>query len=75
MKLSIVQCYAPTNDATEEDKDEFYEQLQAAKEKVPRHNICIIMGDFTANVGGDNSNFEGTMGKHGIGERNDNGLW
>ena len=30
----------------QEDKEEFYEQLQAAKEKVPKHTICIIIGYF-----------------------------
>ena len=73
MKLTLLQCYAPTNEASEEDQEEFYEQLQAVKEKVPKHNICIIMGDFNAKVGSDNLTYESTMGKHGMGERNDNG--
>lgn len=29
IKLNIIQCYDPTNDAEEEKKDEFYQQLQA----------------------------------------------
>jgi hypothetical protein len=32
------------------------------------------MGDFNSKVGSDNSAFERTMGRHRLGERNDNGL-
>ena len=27
-KLTVIQMYAPTNDAIDEEKDEFYNQLQ-----------------------------------------------
>ena len=27
-KLTVIQMYAPTNDAIDEEKDEFYKQLQ-----------------------------------------------
>ena len=33
IKLNIIQCYTPTNDAEEEKKDEFYQQLQAVIDK------------------------------------------
>ena len=29
IRLNIIQCCAPTNDAKEEKKDDFYEQIQA----------------------------------------------
>ena len=32
--LSIIQCYAPTNDSNDRDKEAFYEQLQATLENV-----------------------------------------
>jgi endonuclease/exonuclease/phosphatase family metal-dependent hydrolase len=33
-----------------------------------RRDIIILMGDFNAKIGGDNKEYEETMGKHGLGE-------
>lgn len=41
--------------------------------KIKKSEIVIIMGDFNANVGSDNTNFELAMGTHGMGTMNDNG--
>ncbi|KAL9953192.1 hypothetical protein ACROYT_G040569 [Oculina patagonica] len=71
--LTILQCYYPTNDADEEDKDNWYEQLQQAVSKVPLHDMLLIMGDMNAKVGADNSDCDRAMGKHGCGVMNDNG--
>ena len=71
--LSILQCYAPTNDHEEEDKDLFYEQLQAKLNEIPRHDVITLMGDLNAKVGDDNNGAERTMGKFGCGSINNNG--
>ena len=72
-KLTIILCYAPTNESDKEDKEDWYEQLQQAAAKVPQHDMLLIIGDMNAKVGSDNSNCERAMGKHGCGVMNDNG--
>lgn len=72
-KLSIIVCYAPTNDADEEDKDAFYRRLQEEVEKVPTHDVLCVIGDLNAKVGDVNSNREQVMGRQGCGTMNDNG--
>jgi flagellum-specific peptidoglycan hydrolase FlgJ len=73
IKVNIVQIYAPTNEASDEDKEEFYSRLQGVMEKLPAKDVNILMGDANAKVGSDNTGFEEVMGRHGIGEMNDNG--
>ena len=70
---TIIQCYAPTNDGSEDEKEDFYWQLQAETESTPRHDLLIVMGDLNAKVGKDNTDLERTMGVHGAGVRNENG--
>ena len=72
-KMTILQCYAPTNEAEDETKDDWYEQLQSAVSKVPQHDMLLIMGDLNAKVGNDNIGREDAMGRHGCGTINDNG--
>ena len=60
-KLTIIQVYAPTNDAEDESKEEFYEQLQREVEATPRHDVLIVMGDLNAKIGEDNEGWEKVM--------------
>ena len=65
--------HALTNEATDDEKDEFYDQLQATVDKCNRRDVVIAMGDLNAKFGHDNTDMEEIMGKHGLGSRNDNG--
>ena len=71
--ISIIQGYAPTNDAEPKEKEEFYDTLQSIIDKVPKKDLVIIMGDFNAKIGRDNTGREQVMGRHGEGEINANG--
>ncbi|GFR64998.1 craniofacial development protein 2 [Elysia marginata] len=66
--MNIVQVHAPTNEATDEEKDLFYDRLQGAVEQLPKNDVNIVIGDLNAKVGVDNRSNEEVMGMHGLGE-------
>ena len=72
-KLTVAQAYAPTNDAMDEEKDEFFNQLQDTVSSCNRNDTIVVMGDLNAKVGNNNTNREEVMGKFGVGVMNDNG--
>ncbi|KAL9969650.1 hypothetical protein ACROYT_G021887 [Oculina patagonica] len=72
-KMTVIQAYAPTNDTVDEEKDEFYNQLQDTVSSCNRHDMIAVMGDMSAKVGNNNTNREEVMGRFGIGVMNDNG--
>ena len=72
-KVTIIQCYAPTNTAEEETKEEFYTMLQGILDKVPARDMKIVMGDLNAKIGSENKGKETVMGKEALGVMNENG--
>lgn len=48
--MSVIQCYAPTNNDKDEEKDEFYETLNGIKSRIPKHDVIVIMGDMNAKM-------------------------
>ena len=72
VKLTLLTCYAPTEDADEEEKDVFYDQLQRAIDDTPSHDVLLVIGDLNARTGSVNTEKE-FLGKEGFGTMNNNG--
>ena len=68
----MIQACAPTNDAMDEEKDEFYNQVQDTVSSCNRNDMIVVVGDWNAKVGNNNTNRKELIGKFGIGIMNDN---
>ena len=73
VKLTVIHVYAPTNDADEQTKEDFYGKLQEVAEQVHKHVMLTIIGDMNEKVGNLVNGLERVMGRHGLGTVNDNG--
>ena len=49
--ISIMQCYMPTGNASDEGMEEFYNTLQETVDSIPNRDIKITSGDFNAKIG------------------------
>jgi len=54
-------------------KEEFYQQIHETITTVRKRDVIIVMGDMNAKVGPNNEGLEHVMGRHGIGNMNENG--
>ncbi len=69
-KIVILQVYAPTASADEEENEKFYLELENTLRDNKEYYV-VIMGDFNAKIGGE----EGpkVIGRYGLGKRNEKG--
>ena len=51
VNLTLIQVYAPTSDADEEEREEVYNCLEELLEHTPGKDAVIVMGDFNAKIG------------------------
>ena len=68
--ITVIQVYAPTNNAEGAEVEKFYEDLQDLLELTPPKDVLFIIGDWNAKVG---SQTPGVTGKFGLGVRNEAG--
>ena len=65
--ITVVQLYAPTNNAEEAEVEYFYEDLQDLLELTPKKDVLFIIGDWNAKVGSQET--PGVTGKFGLESR------
>ena len=56
-KSTVIACYSPTNCSSDDDINDFYNELRSVVENVPAHNFLSIPGDFNAKLGHDDAKF------------------
>lgn len=66
--IYIINAHAPTEDKSEEMKDEFYHMLEDAYNSAPENDVKLIMGDFNAKIGKEQIYMD-TIGKHSLHEQ------
>ena len=69
--ITVIQVYAPNNNAEEAEVERFYEELQDLLELTPKKDVLFITGDWNANVGSHET--PGVTGKFGLGVQNEAG--
>ena len=71
--LNIISVYVPQVGCSQQEKDQFYENLESEIRRILLHEELIIGGDLNGHVGKDRSNFERKHGGHGYGQQNPEG--
>ena len=69
--IMVIQAYAPTSNAEEAEVERFYEDLQDLLELTPKKDVLLIIGDWNAKVGSQET--PGVTGKFGLGVWNEAG--
>ena len=68
---TVLNVYAPTLQAETGVKEAFYRDLHNLLQQVDSKDKLAILGDFNARVGQDFKLWKGVLGRHGIGNCND----
>ena len=69
--ITVIQVYAPTTNTEEAEVERFYEDLQDLLERTLKKDVPVIIGDWNAKVGSQET--PGVTGKFGLGMRNEAG--
>ena len=67
--ITVIQVYAPTNNAEEAEIEQFYEDLHGLLELTPKKDVLFIIGDWNAKV--ESQEIPGVTGKFALGIQNE----
>ena len=69
--ITVIQAYSPTRNAEGAEVEQFYEDLQNLLELRPKKDVLLIIGDWNAKVGSQET--PGVTGKFGLGVQKEAG--
>ena len=69
--ITVIQVCAPTSNADEVEVEQFYEDLQDLLELTPQKDVLLIIGDWAAKVGSEET--AGVTAKFSLGVQNEAG--
>ena len=69
--ITVIQIYTPTSNAEESEAEWFYEDLQDLLELTTKKDVLLIIGDWNAKVGSQET--PGVTGKFSLGMWNEAG--
>ena len=69
--ITVIQVYAQTSNAEEAEVEWFYEDLQGLLELIPPKDVLLIIGDWNAKVGSQETHE--VIGKFDLGVQNEVG--
>ncbi|XP_025421560.1 uncharacterized protein LOC112691510 [Sipha flava] len=73
-EITFINVHAPSEDKPQEEKDDFYVNLDLTLNALPQYRIKIVLGDLNAKIGKE-AVFRPIIGSHSLHETtNDNGL-
>ena len=62
--ITVIQVYAPTSNGEKSEVERFYEDIQDLLELTPKKDVLLIIGDWNAKVGSQET--PGETGKFGL---------
>ena len=64
--ITVIQVFPPTSNAEEAEVEWFYEDLQDLLELTPQKDVLVLIGDWNAKVGSQET--PGVIGKFDLGK-------
>ncbi|CAF1579169.1 unnamed protein product [Rotaria magnacalcarata] len=71
INVTVIQVYAPTVGADDEEIEDFYVSLQQLVDAIPKKDTIVTRGDWNAKV--ESKSVTGITGNFGLGDRNEAG--